>query len=170
MVVLKVYNSYFSSTVVYQETLQSLINIEENLVGGGFCKFQASTFDELQPGVKVELVQTSVGDDVLLFRGTVYEIKPIWSNGFDQAEITCHTEDRVLERRNVLTFGNTTNQTPKTIIEELLDEYITNYNEPWTVVSSITDLVSIQPSNGQNLFEIISELAEQVNAKRLVRD
>lgn len=168
MIIAKFLTSLRDDTVIAQEEIESQLNITENLDWFGFANFTMPVIDWIEEDVVVELYRVE-NTDKLLYRGYIHQIKPIWLQ-FWQMEVTLRSEKAVFYRRLILSDTSYSNQDIKTVIEWLVNVYNTTYWENWVVSTDFNENVSIDVTTGDDIYDILDELAEQTDAKWIVNN
>ena len=128
MLIARLYNHYREQKVFAQREIVSKITIEEKIDSFWVAKMEIPITPGLDTGVKIELYEVGNKEDQLIFRGIVYEIKPVRQR-WDMLEITVRWEESIFHTRKTLRKHTFTNQTLSSILEKLLTPYNTELNK-----------------------------------------
>lgn len=163
---LKVYEHQFDDTVITQEIINSEVVIEEDIK-----TFSIATFR--MPLIKIEEyniveIYEVWNTDKRIFRGYVYEIKPIWRQ-FGEVDIVCRGEKAIFNDRCVLSDKNYEDQDIKVILEDLLADYIP-YWEDWLLEVDFIKDITLELKEWDDYFGVLDELADQCEAEWTIID
>jgi len=168
MINAKFITSLRDDTVIAQQQIDSTIDIVEDLEYFWYANFTMPIIDGVEEDVIVELYNVQV-TDILIFRGYIHQIKPIRQQ-FWLMEITLRAEKAMLYRRLVLSDTSYSSDDIKDVLEWLVSVYNSSYGENRTVDTDFTKNVSIDVKTGDNLYDILDELAEQCEAQRKIEN
>lgn len=159
--VLKIYSKQTDSTPIAQtsDIIDLTINEDINSISGAQVTLKFDTLNIAQYR-KVEIYEVGEISDTRLFLGYVDSFVP----SFDKIVLTCKSEKGLLARKLVTTDRTYAAQTITTILTQLLGDWNTAYTEDWSISTSIVTTTSKTVKVGDNLYDIIQELATSVGA------
>lgn len=160
MLIARLYNHYREQKVFAQREIVSKITIEEKIDSFWVAKMEIPITPGLDTGVKIELYEVGNKEDQLIFRGIVYEIKPVRQR-WDMLEITVRWEESIFHKRKTLRKHTFTNQTLSSILEKLLTPYNTEFNEDWGFEVQKEENLTLEIEQGDDYADIFDEICKQ---------
>ena len=160
MLIARLYNHYREQKVFAQREIVSKITIEEKIDSFWVAKMKIPITPGLDTGVKIELYEVGNKEDQLIFRGIVYEIKPVRQR-WDMLEITVRWEESIFHKRKTLRKHTFTNQTLSSILEKLLTPYNTEFNEDWGFEVQKEENLTLEIEQGDDYADIFDEICKQ---------
>ena len=160
MLIARLYNHYREQKVFAQREIVSKITIEEKIDSFWVAKMEIPITPGLDTGVKIELYEVGNKEDQLIFRGIVYEIKPVRQR-WDMLEITVRWEESIFQKRKTLRKHTFTNQTLSSILEKLLTPYNTEFNEDWGFEVQKEENLTLEIEQGDDYADIFDEICKQ---------
>lgn len=114
----------------------------------------------LDTGVKIELYEVGNKEDQLIFRGIVYEIKPVRQR-WDMLEITVRWEESIFQKRKTLRKHTFTALPLSTIIKKLIDPYNSEFNEDWGFEIQKDEILTLEIEQWDDYADIFDEICKQ---------
>lgn len=153
--VIKTYNNQFSTDVITQIQEVDKWVIEFDINNFGTAELTIPIINGINKFDKVEVYEVTGGLDTLVFTGYIFDFRITT----EQIVLICRSVKELLNYKLVLSDKSYTNQTITTIIEDILGDWNTAYWDFWTFFSADTSLISKDFKTGDNLYDIIEELA-----------
>lgn len=169
MLVARLYNHYRGQEVFAQREIVSKITIEEKIENFGVAKMEIPITPGLDTGTKIELYEVGNKEDRLVFRGIVYELKPVWKR-WDLLEITLRGERALFHQRKSLKKYKFSNQPISAILTQLLQIYNTDYNEDWGFEIQKDESLTLEVDAGDDYSDLFDEICKQKELFWFVED
>lgn len=160
MLIARVYPHYRSQEVIAQSEILSQAVIEESIDGFSVAKLEISMLPGMDTWCKIELYEVGNTEDHLVFRGNIYELKPLWQR-WNMLAIVARGEKALLHQRKALKEYKFTNKTISAIVTELLQNYNTEYNEDWGFETWNDESLTLEVGVGDDYYDIFDEICEQ---------
>lgn len=160
MLIARVYPHYRSQEVIAQSEILSQAVIEESIDGFSVAKLEISMLPGMDTWCKIELYEVGNTEDRLVFRGNIYELKPLWQR-WNMLAIVARGEKALLHQRKALKEYKFTNKTISAIVTELLQNYNTEYNEDWGFETWNDESLTLEVGVGDDYYDIFDEICEQ---------
>lgn len=160
MLIARVYPHYRSQEVIAQSEILSQAVIEESIDGFSVAKLEISMLPGMDTWCKIELYEVGNTEDRLVFRGNIYELKPLWQR-WNMLAIVARGEKALLHQRKALKEYKFTNKTISAIVAELLQNYNTEYNEDWGFETWNDESLTLEVGVGDDYYDIFDEICEQ---------
>lgn len=159
--VLKIYTKQTDSTPIAQISDIVDISISEDINALSTCAITlASDTPNISQYRKVEVYEVENNVDTRVFLGYIDNFTP----SIDKIVLNCKSEKGLLARKLVTVDRVYTTQTITTILTQLFVDWNTAYSEDWSVSTSIATTTSKTVKQGDNLYDIIEELAGSIGA------
>lgn len=160
MLIARLYNHYREQKVFAQREIVSKITIEEKIDSFWVAKMEIPITPGLDTGVKIELYEVGNKEDQLIFRGIVYEIKPVRQR-WDMLEITVRWEESIFQKRKTLRKHTFTALPLSTIIKKLIDPYNSEFNEDWGFEIQKDEILTLEIEQWDDYADIFDEICKQ---------
>lgn len=160
MLIARLYNHYREQKVFAQREIVSKITIEEKIDSFWVAKMEIPITPGLDTGVKIELYEVGNKEDQLIFRGIVYEIKPVRQR-WDMLEITIRWEESIFQKRKTLRKHTFTALPLSTIIKKLIDPYNSEFNEDWGFEIQKDEILTLEIEQWDDYADIFDEICKQ---------
>lgn len=167
MILAKVYQNLFSTNVIVTEFVESVVKVEEDLANFDVATLEIPFFDWLSEDIKIELHEISNNIDTLIFSWFIFEIRPRFDK-IGLVKITARSQKALMLKRKVLLPKNY-NTTVQDILQDLIDDY-NAYWEQWTLDTVYTNIINLELNVWDTYFDVINEIAEQIEAERDIID
>lgn len=160
MLIARLYNHYREQKVFAQREIVSKITIEEKIDSFWVAKMEIPITPGLDTGVKIELYEVGNKEDQLIFRGIVYEIKPVRQR-WDMLEITIRWEESIFQKRKTLRKHTFTALPLSTIIKKLIDPYNSEFNEDRGFEIQKDEILTLEIEQWDDYADIFDEICKQ---------
>ena len=159
MIVIKVYDNYWSDNVIFQEYLKQGVEIKTDLASFGVATFTIEDY-MLHRNNKVEIYEAG-SPDKLIFRWYVSDIEKKATILSEACTVTCWDGKWLLQERWVL-YGFEAVSTPlNTVVEDMMNLWNAFWDH-WTYQVDYSDPIDMTADLGSTCYNIIDELANQV--------
>lgn len=159
--VVKIYQGQGASAPLAQISEIIDLSISDDVNGISSCSI---ALEANVPGIaqyrKVEVCEVGEISDTRVFLGYVDSFVP----AFDRITLSCKSEKGLLARKLVTVDRTFSNKTVTEILTQLFADWNGAYSEDWAVSTSIATTTTKTVKVGDNLYDIIEELATSAEA------
>lgn len=166
MLLVKIYQNQFDTTADIVEYIDWLVTIKDDIKSYSTMTIENILFDGITQFQKIELYEVIDNTDILVFKG--YINNPQFS--INKMVLECRNEKWLMAKKLCLSDKTYYLQSWLSMIQDLLNDLNTAYWENWTVSSSIVTAISKDFKQWDNLFDIINEIADLLQAQWTVVD
>ncbi|HPC34026.1 MAG TPA: hypothetical protein PLP73_00010 [Candidatus Absconditabacterales bacterium] len=167
IVLIKVYSNYWSDVVIHQQYLKQEVEIIDDLGSFAIAKFTLREF-KLQKYNKVEIYEAG-NPDRLIFKGYVEDIKKTATILDEVGEVVCWDGKGLLQRRGPL-YGYNEVSTPMNIVVSKMMDHRNEIGDNWVYQVDYSTPIDMEYDLGTTCYNILQELADQVQGYWTVKD
>lgn len=159
MIVIKVYENYWSNNIIFQEYLKQGVEIKNELGSFDTATFIIQDY-MLHRWEKVEIYEAGTPDK-LIFRWYVADIEKQATVLMETCTVTCWDWKWLLQERWVLYWFEAVSTPLNTIVEDMMNLWNAMWDH-WTYDIDYTTPIDMTADLGSTCYNIIDELANEV--------
>lgn len=167
MIVIKVYDNYWSDNVIFQEYLKQGVEIKNDLASFDVATFTIQDY-MLHRNNKVEIYEAG-SPDKLIFRWYVADIEKKATILSEACTVTCWDGKWLLQERWVLYWFEAVSTPLNIVVEDMMNLRNALWDH-WTYQVDYSDPIDMTADLGSTCYNIIDELANQVSGYRTVSE